>query len=188
MHSQFESINWISIHRMLHDLPRLFQVWAAKQVLRVVGTMKFLAHKDDRSPLCPRCQECHVTYKHVARCPEVGHAATFKQSTQGVQQWLEHQNTQPDFQSCLLRYLQGRGTLTCSECSTALNLPQIFQDFVKSQDVIGWDNFAVGMVSIKLLWIQSSHSTESNLSFHPTRWISGFITQFLQVTHTQWIY
>jgi hypothetical protein len=150
--------------------------------------MKFLVHKDDRSPLCPSCQECHETCKHVARCPKVRHAAAFEQSTQGVEQWLERQNTQPDLQSILLRYLQGRGTLTCLECSTALNLPQNFQDFAKSQDVIGWENFAVGMVSIKFLLIQSSHSTESNSSFHATWWISGFITQLLQVTHTQWIY
>jgi hypothetical protein len=70
----------------------------------------------------------------------------------------------------------------------ALNLPHSFQEFAKSQDVIGWDNFVVGMVSSKLLQIQSLHLTKSNSSFHATRWITGFITQLLQVTHTQWIY
>jgi hypothetical protein len=38
LHSQFESIDWISIHQTLHNLPRLFQIWAAKQVLRITGT------------------------------------------------------------------------------------------------------------------------------------------------------
>jgi hypothetical protein len=98
------------------------------------------------------------------------------------------QNTQLDLQSLLLGYLQGRGTLTCLACSMALNLTQKFQEVSKSQDVIGWDNFAVGMVSIKILRIQSSHLTEINLSFHAMRWISGVITQLLQVMHTQWIY
>jgi hypothetical protein len=188
LHSQFESIDWISIHQMLHDLPRLFLVWAAKQVLRIASTMKFLAHKDDRSPLCPSCQECHGTCRHVAHYPKVGCAAAFEQSMQRVEQWLERQNTQPDLQSLLLRYLRGRGTVTCLDCSMALNLPQLFQEFAKSQDVIGWDNFEIGMVSIKLPRIQSSHLTESDLSFHAMQWISGFITQLCQMMHTQWIY
>jgi hypothetical protein len=105
-----------------------------------------------------------------------------------MEQWLGDQNTHPNLQSLLLRYLQGRGSLTCVECPSALNLPHSFQEFAKSQDVIGWDNFVVGIVSSKLLQIQSLHLTESNLSFRAMRWITGFITQLLQVMHTQWIY
>jgi hypothetical protein len=165
---------------MLH---RLFQVWAAKQILGIVGTMKFLAHQDDRSPLCSSCQECHETCKHVAHCPKVGRSATFLQSTQGVEQWLKHNNTHPDLQSLLLKFLQGRGTLTCLECSLALNLPHILQDFAELQDVNVWDNFAVGMVSIKLLRIQCSHLIKSNLSSHATRWISIAMTSDC---YTEW--
>ncbi len=41
--TQFECVDWASVHRTLHNLPRLFQIWAAKHLLRVAGTMKFLA-------------------------------------------------------------------------------------------------------------------------------------------------
>ncbi len=51
---QFDSINWKSIQCTFHDLPRLFHVWAAKHILGIVGTMKFLAHQDDRSPVVPK--------------------------------------------------------------------------------------------------------------------------------------
>jgi hypothetical protein len=78
--------------------------------------------------------------------------------------------------------------LTCLECLLALNLTYIFHKITESQDVIGWDNFAVGMVSIKLLPIQSSYLIKSISSAHAMRWISGLIMQLLQVTHTQWIY
>jgi hypothetical protein len=105
LHSQFESVEWVSIYQLLHDLPRLFQTWAAKHVLGIAGTMKFLVHQDGRSPLCPSCQECSKTSTHIACCPKIGHAAAFAQSTQGVEQWLEQQNTHPDLQSLLLRYL-----------------------------------------------------------------------------------
>ena len=59
---------------------------------------------------------------------------------------------------------------------------------MESQDIIGWDNFGMDMVSSKLLPIKSDFLLHSKSSSHATRWISGLITQLLQVTHTQWIY
>jgi hypothetical protein len=64
---QFDSVDWKCIHRTLHDLPRLFQLWAAKHVMGIAGTMKFLAHQDNRSPLCPSCLECKEICKHIVR-------------------------------------------------------------------------------------------------------------------------
>ncbi len=43
-HEQFDSVDWMSIHRTLHDMPRLFQVWAAKHVLGIAGTMSYFSH------------------------------------------------------------------------------------------------------------------------------------------------
>ncbi len=160
---------------MLHGLPQLFQIWATKHVLGIVGTMKFLANQDYRSHLCPSCLECKETCKHISRCPDVGRTLAFKQSAQWVEAWLDKNSTHPDLQSFLLRYLRGRGTIKCYECSVD-NLPHILQDFVVSQDVIGWDNFVIGMVSSKLLPIQSAYSYNSRSSSHATRWISGLIT------------
>jgi hypothetical protein len=45
-HLQFDAlVNWLSVHRTLHNLSWLFQIWAAKHVLGIAGTMKFLAHQ-----------------------------------------------------------------------------------------------------------------------------------------------
>ncbi len=77
---------------------------------------------------------------------------------------------------------------SCLECATDLNLPLAYREYAASQDVIGWDGFAIGMVSSKLLPLQSAIAHNSKLSSNAMRWISGFITQLLQVTHTQWIY
>ena len=46
----------------------------------------------------------------------------------------------------------------------------------------------MGMVSHKLLAIQSTHFHTGGKSYSATRWIAGLITQLLQVVHTQWIY
>jgi len=112
----------------------------------------------------------------------------FKQSAQMMELWLEKNNTHPDLQSLLLWYLRGRGSVTCSECSKELGLPHIIQEFAASQEVIGWDGFIMGMVSSNLLSIQSAYLLQCNSSYQAARWISGVITQLLQVTHSQWIY
>jgi hypothetical protein len=87
-----------------------------------------------------------------------------------------------------VRYLRGRGTASCLECATDLKLPPAYREYAASKDVIGWDGFAMGMVSSKLLPLQSTIAHNGKLSSNATWWISGFITQLLQVTHTQWIY
>jgi hypothetical protein len=46
----------------------------------------------------------------------------------------------------------------------------------------------MGMISNKLLPLQSAIGHNSKSSSNAMRWISGFITQLLQVTHTQWIH
>jgi hypothetical protein len=101
-------VDWKLVCSTLHDLPRLFQVWAAKHVLGIAGTMKFLAHQDDRSPLCSSCNKCKETCKHIARCPEAGpqagRALAFEQSAQGMEQWLEKNYTHPDLRILLLQY------------------------------------------------------------------------------------
>jgi hypothetical protein len=46
----------------------------------------------------------------------------------------------------------------------------------------------MGMISNKLLAIQSTHFHTTGKSYRATRWIAGLITQLLQVAHMQWIY
>jgi hypothetical protein len=46
LQDEFEQVDWESVHRALHLVPHLFQVWASKHVLRIAGIMKFLAHQD----------------------------------------------------------------------------------------------------------------------------------------------
>jgi hypothetical protein len=82
---QFGTIDWKSIHHALHDLQWLFQLWAAKHVLGVAVTMKFLSHQDRRSSLCPSCNKCKETCKHIVQCPEPGRAVAFSQSTHEVE-------------------------------------------------------------------------------------------------------
>jgi hypothetical protein len=135
LHNQFDAIDWKSVHNLLHGLPQLFQLWASKHVLGIAGTMNFLSHQDGRSPLCPSCNECTETCKHIACCPETGWAAVFLQLTMEVEKWMNGNGTHPDVKLLLLQYLRGCSSITCAECSDDLNLPPIVQEYAISQDV-----------------------------------------------------
>jgi hypothetical protein len=150
--------------------------------------MKFLLYQDGWCPLCPSCPGCNETCKHIACCPEMGRAAAFQESTNAVKNWMETSGTHPHVKLLLLRYLRGRGMTSCLECANSLDLPPIFCEYAAAQDAIGWDNFVMGMISHKLLAIQSAHFHTAGKSYLATRWIAGLMTQLLQVTHTQWIY
>ena len=56
------------------------------------------------------------------------------------------------------------------------------------QDRIGWDLFIMGMVSKDLVEVQRTYLLQQHSSQQASSWISGLITQLLQVTHSQWIY
>jgi hypothetical protein len=101
---------------------------------------------------------------------------------------MDGNGTHPGVKLLLVQYLCGRGSITCAECSDNLNLPPIVREYAISQDVIGWDNFVMGMISTKVLAIQSTHFHTTGELHCATRWITGLITQLLQVTHMQWIY
>jgi hypothetical protein len=88
-HAQFDAVNWASAPCTLHDLPQLFQLWATKQVLGITGTMKFLAHQNDRSPQCLSCLCRMESCPHIEQCTGSGWAQAFKQLAQAMDLWLK---------------------------------------------------------------------------------------------------
>jgi hypothetical protein len=187
-HDQFDETDWWLLQKTLLSLKRLFQLWAAKHVNRITGTMSLLSHQDGRCNLCPSCETCIETCQHIARCPEAGRALAFAQSTDELELWLSLNKTHPDMQSLLLRYTRGRSTVTCLECAISLDLPPIMQNLARSQDIIGWDLYMMGMLSTQMAAVQSVYLLQHQSARPVSKWLSGLITQLLQVTHCQWIY
>jgi hypothetical protein len=54
MAQEFDYVDWEMVYDTLRTVPRLFQVWACKQVMGIAGTMEW-----DRSTVryCPSCTE-----------------------------------------------------------------------------------------------------------------------------------
>jgi hypothetical protein len=188
LHDQFDETDWWSLQKTLLSLTRLFQLWAAKHMNRIAGSMSFLLHQDGRCNLCPSCATCIKTCQHIAHCPEAGRALAFAQSMDELELWFSTNNTHPDMQSLLLRYNRGRGTVTCLECAISLELPPVMQNLARSQNIISWDLFMMGMLSKQMAVVQSIYLIQHHYSRPVSKWLSGLITQLLQVTHGQWIY
>jgi hypothetical protein len=150
------------VQETIHNLPQLFQIWAAKHINNIAGTMTFLSHQDGRSKLCPSCQMCEETCQHIARCPEKGRTLAFEQSANNMERRLKSRNTHPDIQNLLLRYLCGRGSNSCFDCATALDLPPIMQRLGISRDIIGGGHIVMGMVFKQIAKIQSAYLLRSN--------------------------
>jgi hypothetical protein len=112
----------------------------------------------------------------------------FAQSTDELNLWLGANKTHPDLKSLLLRYTRGRGTVSCLECAVSLDLPPHLHDLARSQDVIGWDSYMMGMLSTQMAAVQSVYLLQHHSTLPVSNWLSGLITQLLQVTHCQWIY
>jgi hypothetical protein len=187
-HEQFDETDWWSLRKTLLALPRLFQLWAAKPVNRIAGTMSFLLHQDGQCNLCPSCGTVTETCQHIVRCPEAGQVAAFVQSTNDLEIWLRNNRTHPDMQSLILEYTRGCGQVTCLACAISLELLPFMHELARSQDVIGWDLFMMGMLLTHMADVQSAYLLQHHHARPVSKWISGLITQLLQVTHFQWIY
>ncbi len=185
LHEQFDETDWRSLRKTLLALPQLFKLWAAKHMIRIAGAMSFLSHQDGRCNLCPSCGAVIETCQHIARCPEAGRAAAFAQSTSDLEIWLRNSRTHPDMQSLILEYTRGRRQVTCLAYAISLELPPFMHELARSQDVIGWDHFMMGMLSTHMANVQSAYLLQHHHARPVSKWILGLITQLLQVTYFQ---
>jgi hypothetical protein len=80
--NQFNEVHWQSVYTALHDVPRLFQVWAAKQVLGIAGTNVMQAkYTPNHDKKCLSCSgEEDETCGHVLHCEEAGRVDVLHQS------------------------------------------------------------------------------------------------------------
>jgi hypothetical protein len=114
----FNKVVWPQVHRMLNEeVPRLFQVWACKQVMNIAATNKNLRrrHHDRQSNKCPCCTIHVETAEHILLCPEEGWIEAFWLAMTALERWLKEADTDPDLADCIVEYVQRRGTVTMEE-------------------------------------------------------------------------
>jgi len=185
---QFMEVAWDHVFRTLRDnVPRMFQVWACKQVMDIAGTFHNLklrkSREDDK---CPSCELCPETCAHVLECTDAGRVDALYKTVDLMDDWMKKAGTDDGLATALVRYAKGRGGITMEEiCST---MHDKYQRIAQSQDRIGWRRFMEGMVSKEIVSIQWEYLVLSGSSMTVDRWMSGLIIKLLEVTHGQWLY
>ena len=78
---EFKEVGWRQIYDALRDVPRMFQLWACKQVMDVAGTNYNLAkrNKEEHDPCYPRGGQETETCSRILHCNEVGRVDAMKQ-------------------------------------------------------------------------------------------------------------
>ena len=129
----FDLVDWEIVHKTLHNVPKLFQQWACKQVMGIAGTMEW--DKTERKK-CPSCMQERSTCAHVLFCNHAGQVETLRHMIDLMEQWLNKGETDPDLLDCIAEYAHGRGGRTMVEICHGLGEP--FQKMAREQDAIGW--------------------------------------------------
>ncbi len=105
--TQFEHVNWVTVHNALTSVPRMFQFWACKQVWEIAGTNREQARWSDVSPLCPSCMQIPKTCGHVLHCSHEGCIVALQTTITLLDQWMKRNNTDPDLRKCIYEYAMG---------------------------------------------------------------------------------
>ena len=99
---QFEQVDWPHVHRTLSEkVPKLFQLWACKQVMRIAPTNKYMSYRNNRCTKCPCCTVELETTEHIFHCHEAGRVEVFHATTDCLDSWMGDMETDPDLADIL---------------------------------------------------------------------------------------
>jgi hypothetical protein len=77
-YTQFERVDWEAVHSALHHVPRMFQVFASKQVFNNGGTNLWLARFNKTRETSNKCPSCFVEIKRLNTLSIVATRAEWK--------------------------------------------------------------------------------------------------------------
>ena len=181
--TQFNEIAWTHVASALESVPRMFQIWACKQVLGIANTNSTV-HKWDKNtdPLCPSCRQVRETTEHILLCNEAGRVDTFLKTTDLLDTWLRKMDTEPRLRAYIVQFCRGRGYRRMRQICA--DDPR-YHRMARSQDEIGWRRFMEGMVSARIIDIQREYLALRCASWKLDKWATGLVVRLLEVTHGQ---
>ena len=155
-HTQFDQVDWEIVHRTLSTVPRMFQVWACKQVWNITGTNYETSRWSAVSPFCPSCMQVPVpeTCSHILHCSHAGRGEALQVTIKLLDQWMKQWGRDPDLRDCIYEYVMGRGGVTMEEICEENNYNQRYRVMARAQNEIGWRRFMEGMICKEIGWIQ----------------------------------
>ena len=110
---QFHEVAWRHVHDAVLETPRMFQIWAYKQVINVAGVNRNLSKymKDQ----CSKCLSCNVQEEnchHMTYCNAEVRFKTLLGTIQMLDDWMKRVGTHDMIRICLAKYARKRGNET----------------------------------------------------------------------------
>lgn len=169
----------------MHSVPRMFQLWACKQVWDIAGT-NYPRSKWDGTvkKWCPSCRRAKETCAHVSQCREKGRIQTLQATIGFLDTWLEKVGTDPDLRRCIIQFARGHGYKSMEEVCGVERLKVM----AREQDKIGWRRFMEGMISKQMLCLQEEYHVLTGEGPSTRKWAAQLVCRLLEVVHGQWVY
>ncbi len=96
--------------------------------------------------------------------------------------------TEPELAFWVIQYLLYRGQVRMENLAMLRPMSKTLQEVAKSQDLIGWDDFLHGKVSIKIRKIWEAHCIITGTRINGADWMAQFARQLMKILHAQWLY
>ena len=179
----FSHIDWPGIQLAADSLPRLFNMWAAKNACNWCGVGKMMyLWKEWTTHNCPCCGEPQETARHVPTCPDERMRRSWMANIPGFELWLADTDTHPDIITCIINTIEdGDPTTRFTDWAE----PTVLEAAI-DQDEIGWSNFLEGRLSNQWRVIQQQYFISIRSRRTVQRWMADLITNILQLTHKAW--
>jgi hypothetical protein len=68
--------------------------------------------------------------------------------------------------------------VTCLECAISLDFPPILHNLARSQDVISWDLYMMGMLSTQMAAVQSAYLLQHQSTRPVSTWLGAALKNF----------
>ena len=150
--------------------------------MEVAGTnLDQSRYKEDHDPHCPSCDVNLESCRHVLHCEEAGRVAALRRAVVWLEDWLTLAGTELALLRGLVRYANGRGSLSMNDIVWGEGLG--FREMGSSQDRIGWRRFMEGMLSKEIIPIQEDYVEMGGSLMSINKWTQGLVTKLLEVTH-----
>ena len=183
---QFDLVAWKYVSIALDEVPRLFQLWACKQVFNIAGTNGLRSRwTEGLSKRCPSCRRRTETSAHVLYCDEAGRVDTLLRTIDLLGDWLREVGTDPDLRHCLVQFARSRGNDSLENICQPISR---FRQMARVQDKLGWRRFLEGMITQPMIDLQYQYQTVRGSRRSIKSWASGLVIKLLEITHGQWLY
>ena len=183
---RFEAVDWRALDKCLATKSDTYGMWLTKQSTGTCATRYNMARLQDLvDNKCPNCGMVENA-THLNRCPSEGRTQLLQESVEALEAWME-QDERTDNKLCyyLPKYILFRGT--CSMASLG-PMSLVMRKAAEDQDLIRWREFMEGKVAARIGGLQLYYCSISSCMMNGDDWMKHFVSHFLHITHSQWIF